>query len=94
MQITFEMFLTIISTLFGGTGVITFFAAWKERRANVFVTMQGAYDKFSMQADQKFDAMRMEIQELKKENEDQRKVIDDLQKQIRENAQRCANCKK
>lgn len=94
MQISIEVILNLVSVLFGGTGVVAFVAARQERKANAFVTMQGIYDKLTLQTDDKLDEMRQELTEMRQENKELKETIKKLEKTVNENERKCSNCSK
>lgn len=74
---TMEIIITVINTLFGGAGVITFIGAKRERKAQanlkeseVFASWQQIYSKLVADTDKKLNEMLLEIDSLKKELSD------------------------
>lgn len=73
-QMNNELLLTILNALFGGTGLISFIGARRERKASaklkeseVFSSWQGIYDKMAAATDKKIEDLIKEIEGLKKE---------------------------
>lgn len=69
-----ELIIPIITALFGGTGVVSFIAAKRERKAQVQVTeasalqeMQKSYAQFVLDNEKVIDGFRKELSEVKSE---------------------------
>ncbi|KGO89543.1 hypothetical protein [Flavobacterium suncheonense] len=75
-----EIIINIVTALFGGTGVITFWAARKERQVNAFEGMQKVYDRMVADTDLKMQKMQAEI--------------DSLRSQLEAQMMKCNNCTK
>lgn len=106
MTITIETLLTVLSTLFGGTGIIAYVGARKERiaqanisEAGAVAAMQGVYRNLVVDTDGKFEAMRKEISDtriemkmVKEENFQLKQKVETLESQVEEYQTNCAKC--
>jgi len=68
------LLINLLSIIFGGTGIVSYFGARRERKASaklkeseVFSSWAGIYDKMALATDKKIAELTREIAELKKE---------------------------
>lgn len=89
----------ILNYFFGSTTLVSIYIAFKSRKseikkaeANALQTIQGVYDKFTSDTNQRYDAMRSEINTLKDENKELKLMIGKMEIQVETYKTTCARC--